>query len=388
VPDDDQQGHNGDERVMPGYPPPASGPPPPPPGPAMPPPPSGAQPSAYPPGYPPAPSTEPAYQAPGAWAAAPSPAVFGSPPPPPAFGDPGLTNGAYHDDGPSRRPKRRLMTALIVLIVLALVAAGAGVAVFSGSSPSTTTPSSTSNTAISPAARQLLQSSLAAAARVNSFHYIATSTLTGPQKSSQRTVGDAGPDSGRQIITEGTQKFEVLVVGTACFFKGNAVALTDNLGLSSSQAATEAGQWISLATTDAPYATVYAAVTAPSALADNITVVPQTLAATTALDGRRVQTVTGAIAKVKIAGATVAPKGTASLAVRATAPHLPVRYRERSTQVSSGSSHRLGVSISTVTFSRWGESVSITAPTAAVAYATLGVGSGPAPTTPNGTILT
>jgi hypothetical protein len=279
------------------------------------------------------------------------------------------------------------MTAVILLIVLALVAAGAGVAVFSGSSPSPTRPSSASKTAISPAARRLLQASLAAAHRINSFHYIATSTLTGPQTSSQRTVGDAGPDSGRQIITEGTQKFEVLVVGSACFFKGNAIALTDNLGLSSSQAATEAGQWISLATTDAPYATVYAAVTAPSALADNITVVPQAVATTT-VDGHRVQTVSGAIAPVKIAGQPVAPKGTAALAVRATAPHLPVRYRERSTQVSSGRGHRLGVSISTVTFSRWGQSLSITAPTGAVAYATLGVGSGSVPTTPNGTILT
>ncbi len=43
---------------------------------------------------------------------------------------------------------------------------------------------------------------------------------------------------------------------------------------------------------------------------------------------------------------------------------------------------------STVTFSRWGESVNLTAPSAAVSYASLGVGSGSVPTTPGGTVLT
>ncbi len=152
---------------------------------------------------------------------------------------------------------------------------------------------------------------------------MATSSLTGPHASTQKTIGDAGPDSGRQDITDGAQRFTVLVIGSACYFKGNAAALTGNLGLSSTVAAAHAGQWISLAKTDGPYASVYAAVTAPSAMADNVTVVPQNVSSTTRVDGRNVQTVSGAIAKVKIAGQTIAPKGTASLAVRAGTPTFP-----------------------------------------------------------------
>jgi hypothetical protein len=41
----------------------------------------------------------------------------------------------------------------------------------------------------------------------------------------------------------------------------------------------------------------------------------------------------------------------------------------------------------TVTFSRWGESVDLTAPSGAVAFASLG-GSSTVPTTPGGTVLT
>jgi hypothetical protein len=67
--------------------------------------------------------------------------------------------------------------------------------------------------------------------------------------------------------------------------------------------------------------------------------------------------------------------------VRFGAPHLPVRYTQHNTQTG-------GQGTSRVTFSRWGEPVTVTAPTGAVAYSTLGGASGVVPTTPNGTVLT
>lgn len=267
---------------------------------------------------------------------------------------------------------------VVVLLVFALV--GGGVAVFTGS---TTTVSSPPSTTTSPAARELLRSALQAAARVNSFHYVASSSLSGPNGGSSKTIGDAGPDSGRQVITSGTQKFTVLVIGTACYLKGNAPALVTNLNFSAADAATYSGQWISLAPSDAPYASVYAAVTAPQAIADNITVVPQNELPTTTLGGRRVLTVTGAIAPVKIPGqgATPTPKGTATVAVRAAAPHLPVRYTERGRANGQHSS-------ATVSFNKWGESVDITTPLGATPWAQVGAGSGPVSPTPGGTFLT
>jgi hypothetical protein len=262
-------------------------------------------------------------------------------------------------------------------VVVAFVVGLLGVAVFGGSTSNVSSPKST----VSPAARQLLRSALAAAGQVNAFHYVSTSSVTGPQGGTQKTVGDAGAASGRQVITVGNQKFTVLVIGAACYLKGNAAALVANLGLPSSLATTYAGRWISLTKSDPPYASVYAAVTARSAITDNITIVPESQSTPTHLAGRRVQTVTGAIAPIRIAGQLNNPKGTATLAVRATSPHLPVRYTEQGTL-----DHEKNMS--TITFSRWGEAVHLTAPSGAVAFASIGTGPGSTPTTPSGTVLT
>ncbi len=272
------------------------------------------------------------------------------------------------------------MTVVVVIAVLVLAAAAAGVGVIvAGGSGSTVTPLPSSTP--SAATTRLLRTAVASARSAGSFHYVATSSATGPHGYSQKTVGDAGVDSGRQDIVVGAQKFTVLVVGAACYLKGNAAALTANLGLSASAASSHVGQWISLARTDAPYAAVYAAVTASSALTDNITITPKNQLPTARLGGRPVLTITGTIAPIEIGGQSIAPKGTATLAVRATSPHLPVRYTERGTQ------DRVRT-VSTVTFSRWAEAVAITAPTGAVPYASLGVGAGTVPTTPSGTVLT
>jgi len=270
------------------------------------------------------------------------------------------------------------VVAVVAAVALAAAGVGVGVVVSGGSG---STVSSVPSSAPSSATSQLLRAAVAAARGAGSFHYVATSTVSGANGYSQRTVGDAGANSGRQDITVGAQRFTVLVVGAACYLKGNAPALTANLGLSSSEASSHVGQWISLARTDAPYAAVYAAVTASSALTDNITIKPEDQLPTARLDGRRVLTITGTIAPIEIGGQSIAPKGTATLAVRAAAPHLPVRYAERGTQGRQRS-------VSAVTFSRWGETVQVTAPTGAVTYASLGVGSGTVPSTPNGTVLT
>ena len=380
--DDDSPGHNGQppEPFGPPLSPSEFPPTAPVSGPAAPPTPP--TPPVYPPGYAPSPGTEPSYQAPAPWAPAAFPptagyAPVGPPPDPPMAGLPGYANGALPEP-PARRPRRRVVTVVVIALVVALVLAGAGTAVFVGGSNNTVT---NSKTATSPAARQLLQSSLAAAHRVNAFHYVATSSLTGSQGFTQKTIGDAGPSSGRQDITVAGQKFTVLVIGKACYLKGNAAALSSNLGLSSASATAHAGQWISLAPSDGPYASVYAAVTAASALTDNITIKPQGQLPATRVDGRRVQIVSGAIAPITIGGQTEAPKGTATLAVRASSPHLPVRYTERGTEDHQKSR-------STVTFTAGGRpSLSRPRPMP-VTYASLGVGSGSVPTTPSGTVLT
>jgi hypothetical protein len=365
VPDDDSQSQNGEHH-------PASAAPAP----------------LYPPGYPPPPGAEPTYQAPPPVVPPVNPYTAGSspfgpppgpPPGPPVMGAPGFGNGSAHDPV-AHRPRRRARTILVIVVVAVLaLAAGVGALI---AQQTTTTVATVPGSSSSPAASQILRTAMAAAKRVGPFHYVATSSVSGPQGYIQKTLGEAGVDSGRQVITLATQKFVVLVVGSACYLKGNAAALMANLGLPSSIASAHVGQWISLARTDAPYASVYAAVTASSALADNITITPRRQLPDTRIDGRSVQVITGAIAPLPGAGGQAqTPKGTATLAVRTGASHLPVRYTERGSVAKQKS-------VSTVTFTGWGDPVNITAPSGAVTYASLGVGSGTAPPTPTGTVLT
>ena len=59
----------------------------------------------------------------------------------------------------------------------------------------------------------------------------------------QTTVGDAGLSSGKQVVTIGSDTFTILVIGTACYFQGDARQMVDNLFLPDSIATAHAGQW-------------------------------------------------------------------------------------------------------------------------------------------------
>ncbi|MGA2036921.1 MAG: hypothetical protein ABSH04_04980 [Acidimicrobiales bacterium] len=225
----------------------------------------------------------------------------------------------------------------------------------------------------SSSARTVLDRSLAKARAVGSFHYVSVSNGT---NGTFTTIGDAGRNSGKQEITtsdsSGTASFTVLVVGSACYFRGDSLAMRENLGVDAAVAQAHAQQWISLSPSDAPYASVYAAVDTHDALSDNITFKPQQLGSTT-VGGRKLQTVSGAIEPVT--GQTKPVTGTATLEVSA-ASNLPVRYTERGT--SDGQS----MSVS-MTFSGFGEKVSESAPPGALAFSSLGgTGGGSSSTSP------
>jgi hypothetical protein len=184
-------------------------------------------------------------------------------------------------------------------------------------------------------------------------------------------VGDAAADSGTQTWTttdsNGTARFKVIVIGSACYFQGDALALVEQLDVDPTTAQAHANQWISLLPSDVPYASVYVAVNTGEALSDNITVKPEQLGSTT-LEGRKFQTVSGAITPVTVAGQVQKIDGTATLDV-STSTHLPVRYSQ------GGKSGKVNTS-STTTFSNFGETVSEIAPPGAIAYSSLGSSGG------------
>jgi hypothetical protein len=224
---------------------------------------------------------------------------------------------------------------------------------------------------ISPAAQRLVRSALRSTIAGGSFHYVSRFTSRG---ATQTIVGDAGLSSGKQVITIGPDTFTVLVVGTACYFQGNERELVEQLGLTVPMATTYAGQWISLAPNDAPYQSVYVAVTTRSALNSNIEFAPHQELGTSRRSGYRVIGVTGPMTNVTVSGQTQRAKGTANLYVTSSSPHLPVEYTENG-KIGNVSSKL------DMTFSKWGEVVAETAPQRAVGYASLSSGNATTPTT-------
>jgi hypothetical protein len=160
----------------------------------------------------------------------------------------------------------------------------------------------------------------------------------------------------------------VLVIGTACYFQGDANTMVSQLGLSAPAAATHAGQWISLAPSDGPYSSVFAAVTAPSALADNIAFKPQRDLGTVTIGSRQVQSIAGAMTNFSANGQTQRARGTAEFDAASSRPHVPVRYFEHGAINGQQADF-------TMIFNHWGERVDIVAPPGAQSFSSLGPGS-------------
>jgi hypothetical protein len=216
------------------------------------------------------------------------------------------------------------------------------------------------------AAAALLKSVLGAVDSAGSFHYVSSSTSSSSSstKLTQVTVGDAGVSTGRQAITIGASHLEVVVIGPTAYFKGDAVATSASLGLPASVAKTYADRWISLVSGDGPYQSVYAAVTAASAIADNITFTPRSELSPSKIAGRHVIGLHGELTPIDGQPA----KGSATLYVTADRPHLPVRYVETGTVGSQPSRSTVSFEIS---FSGWGSPVSVTTPSGSVPFSSL-----------------
>ncbi|HEY7948461.1 MAG TPA: hypothetical protein VID75_12360 [Acidimicrobiales bacterium] len=211
--------------------------------------------------------------------------------------------------------------------------------------------------------KQVLTSSLAAAKNSGSVHF----RLLGHQSGKTETiVGDASATDGREIITVGTLTVEAEVIGGQAFIEGNVGGLEDQIGLSAAQAQTYAGKWISIATTDAPYASVTKAVTIASTLSQIQPNGHLSLTGSTTKAGQSVIGVSGGLPGPATKGTT----GSATLYVSTARPTVPIVFSAEQTSA--------GVKETDVgTFSRWGQPLNIPVPTGTVAFSSL-PGSSPA----------
>jgi hypothetical protein len=290
-----------------------------------------------------------ALQEPG-WPPPPQPPPIGAPPPP-----------------PQRRARPLLVAALVVGIVAVAAAVGVSVGLVTrGSQPASSTPPTASG-APSPvpssAAQALYRQTIAAMRDSAGFHYVAVSSGL----ATQRIEGDAGHDDGRQVITfdsmYGSEQFTLLLVQGTVYFQGNTPAIEDQLGVPAARAPSLQGKWVSVSRGDGPYSVLQPGITVADQ-AQETALVAAAETQVTLLDGTRVIRISGPVPPQN-----GAPPGTGHLDV-AVDSHVPKTYESR---ILGGG---LTLTAST-TFSAWGTAPSVSAPTGAVAWSTLGASAPP-----------
>ena len=247
---------------------------------------------------------------------------------------------------------RRVLTAVLVVLVGGAIGSWLGVRDSGGS------------TWTGASAARLLRSSVAAAEVAGSFHYVwsyRSSSSTSSQVD-QTTVGDAGASQGQQWMTVNGDTFDVLVVGATAYFRGDASAMESNLNVPASMADAYSRQWISLVSGEAPYQSVYAAVTTTQALEYNITFTADRKLGFSIIDDTKVFALSGPMS----AFSGQAAYGTGILYVAASGRHLPVRYVEQGTLGAGPSASSVEF---TITFSTWGKPVKEVTPSDTVPFA-------------------
>jgi hypothetical protein len=253
----------------------------------------------------------------------------------------------------------RIIAALAGIVV---VAAALGGAVGFTARPPSPTPRRlpTSPTLGTTRAAELYQDALNTIASATGFHYVAVFPGT------ETIVGDAGRAVGRQVVTFkstfGLEVFELLLDsrGTV-YFQGNAPAVEDQLGVAARKTLNVENRWVSLSHTDGPYSELEAGMT----VADQAVFVPMTPLSTAPVrvDGKSATQISGT------STASNDPASAALLDIDA-GSHAPLAFS--STTVTT-----TGSALSTVTYSAWGQAVSVNVPDAAIAWSSLGASTPP-----------
>jgi hypothetical protein len=261
--------------------------------------------------------------------------------------------------GTSRRHRPRWITLVAVAALAAVTACTSSGSSTGAKGTRPAQPSAaTSATETGQPASAMLASALSALRAGPSVH------LHGVTKSSSHVVvlsQDSGADAGRQVFTiDRTEHATVLVVGGVGYIKGDAAALTGFFGFPAVLATRLVGRWISFHPGDSAGRTNYQAVTSGvtlASVADELRLTgPLTLTAPTVAAGRPVVGVHGDAP----VGHGNPPGSTVKLYVASRGHPLPVTF-----QVMAA------VGQATYTFSRWGETLHLTAPPNPVPAASL-----------------
>jgi hypothetical protein len=214
-------------------------------------------------------------------------------------------------------------------------------------------------------ASQVFAASKTAAASESSLHYVAT---TKTSTNSVTITGDVSKTEGEQTIVANVNgqigHVTVMLVGGSAYFEGDEPGLATFMGLPQNIAVKYAYQWISLTSSDTAFSAVAAGLTTSTALLQAPISKPLTLRGMSEKSGRRVLAIGGFDSGIP-AGATKKVTIPVRLYVEARGRSLPVFYTASETVDKQKES-------TFVSFSGWGEPISVTAPSGAVPLGSLG----------------
>lgn len=266
----------------------------------------------------------------------------------------GSYNWPYVPPRPERTPEERRRRTRRTLALAAVFVLCVGVGIGIGASIAPTNPTTV--------ARALVSQTIAATERAGTYHYVELSTAAGlPDDIS----GDAGPNGGRQVITQrcstATDVFDLRLVNGDVYFRGNTAAVVDQLGVTKTRATSDADEWVKVTKAEGGlYHSFSEGITARS----NISQLPTVIVPRSSTKDSQASPPTTTIAGRLYAGKGKTPVGTAALVIT-TSSLLPRTL----TATAEGTEGRITISW---TFSHFHENLSVKAPPNAIPYSALG----------------
>jgi hypothetical protein len=203
--------------------------------------------------------------------------------------------------------------------------------------------------------QQVVSIALAAGMAKGSVHFVVSGEF-GANNSNGTAIHDQTKTEGREVDS-GTGAFgngTVLDIRGVAYIKGDAGFLYGPF--TTTQASTYAGKWIALHNSDQGYSDFAEGQTILQGLQDHLPVAPYSRPVFTTLGGKKV---------VKIVGAAVASDGpgTTTAYVSAIPPYLPVKsVIDGAAGIPNGGSSTVSPVHLSITFSKWGEKVSLSPP--------------------------
>jgi hypothetical protein len=232
------------------------------------------------------------------------------------------------------------LCAVLASLVAAACGSGSGAGLLTGKTP-----------------EQVVAAATTSASDAGSAHYVLFERV-GSQ--SRTIVGDASVSEGRQVVTTGSQRIEVVFVGGVAYVQGNANGLAATLGFPTLLALAYAQRWIAVESSDSLYPAVVQAVTLDGALAELRPAGHLQFTGPAVVAGRQAIGVVGGIAGQAQGGTG----GSSTVYVATSTPTLPLKFTAEAVR---GSVHLTDVA----TFTKWGSAVQLSAPAGSVALSSI-----------------